>query len=104
MSRYVSTPEREAATPVGARLARIRQLEQLAARVVAELDVERAALQRILECRPEAGEADLVARTGASPARIREWARSVGMDVNPRGRVPYAVTAAFIAANPAEVD
>ncbi|WP_340539737.1 histone-like nucleoid-structuring protein Lsr2 [Nocardioides sp. GXZ039] len=36
---------------------------------------------------------------GASPAEIRDWARSNGMDVPERGRIPAAVREAFDAAN-----
>lgn len=38
-------------------------------------------------------------QVGPEPATVRKWASSNGHKVNPRGRIPAAVTDAFLAAN-----
>lgn len=102
MSRNVSNPQQRAALPVSQRVSRIRHLELLAARVADELLTERAALNRILNGRPATTASAAQVPTGPAPARIREWARTNGVEVAGRGRLPLDVVAAFDTAHPGE--
>lgn len=49
--------------------------------------------------RPNGGSQPQVTH-GATQSQLREWARSVGMDVNPKGSVSREVRAAYAAAHP----
>lgn len=89
----------ETATPVGSAIARVRALEQLLARVEAELAAARKYLVRVQNL------ADRVDTTGAvpsevAPADVRDWARANGWpDLSPRGRFPVGVVAAYLNRN-----
>lgn len=99
MTTYVSTPERARQTPAGQLRHRIRQLEQLAARVDDELTEARHRLHR-LEHPPRRPGMAVVPR-GVDSARVRTWARLNGWPtLGDRGRLPAAAIDAFLTAHP----
>lgn len=94
MTRYVSTPERAAQTPAGALRAKIARLEDLRARVDAELAQERARLRRMGLANTQAHRT--VVPPGTDPAKVRAWGRAHGWTLGDRGRLPADLITAYV--------
>lgn len=99
MTTYTSTPERARQTPAGARRQRIRDLEDLLARVEAQLAEERRALTRITTPRRLRANPAVVP-PGTDSRHVRAWARAHGWpNLGQRGRIPLDAITAYAQAH-----
>jgi hypothetical protein len=75
-------------------MSRLDRLRELRKRVDAEIAAEEAALRRrarLTPAVPPGADRELLPELGAPAPEIRDWARSVGMNVPQNGRLPEAV-------------